>query len=110
MDQENKNKNKSIDPLASLDDIENVNEVLSKSDIHLINSVFNNIEDFNQIIDNFEYAIGEKEIDKKDLERILDSIFEVVNYRIREKVQKSKKKRSLLFRLIFELPELIRNG
>ena len=109
MDQENIDKKISIDPLAKLDDIENVNEVLSKSDIDLINSVFNSMEDFNQIIDNFEYALGEKEIDKKDLERILNSMFEVVNYRIREKVQKTRKKRSLLFRLIFELPELIRN-
>lgn len=96
--------------LHDLDNIEDVHHILSEADLLIINNMFNNAEDFYQIVDSFERVLYDKIIDKKDFRKVLNSISKIVNYRIiTQRSKEPKKKRSLLFRLLFELPELINN-
>jgi hypothetical protein len=95
-------------PLDGLDNIEDIDHILSEEDLRIINKVFDSTDHFYQIIDTFENALSNKDIEKKEMKRALFSISKILNYkRITSRTKNQKKKRSLLFRLLFELPELI---
>lgn len=97
-----------IDSLNDIDDVEEISEILSKSEIEKINKLFNSIDDFYQFLETFDYALDNNDINKGDIKIILDSIYKFLNYRSKNRVKRrTMKKRGLLMRLIFELPELI---
>jgi hypothetical protein len=97
-----------INSLNDIDDVEEISGILSKSEIEKINKVFNSIDDFYQFLETFDCALENKDINTGDIKIVLDSIYKFINHRSKNRVKKSMmKKRGLLLRLIFELPELI---
>ena len=72
-------------PLNTLEDIENIQEILNDQEMRLLNKVFIEMEDFYRITECIESALSEKKMDRRDLWVFNNSIMKVVihKYRIR---------------------------
>ena len=106
------NSHTNDDPLIELDQIENIEIKLTSQELIIINNIFSNIGDFQQLIDNIEQVILNNIVDEKVLLSFVDNRLRKTIKRIfkEKRINNPEKgnKRSLLFRLIFELPELIK--
>ena len=100
------------DPLIEIDQIENIEIKLTNQELIIINNIFSNIGDFQQLIDNIEQVILNDVVDERVLLSFVDNRLRKTIKRIfkEKRINNPEKgnKRSLLFRLIFELPELIK--
>ena len=108
MKSQKKNKFKSQDPLASLDQIESYETQLSKTEIMIINNIFNNIDDFHTLQENIRTTLKDGSLNKYQL---LDFFDQVVNDAVKDldNDKKFKQGRGILFRMLFELPELLQD-
>jgi hypothetical protein len=93
-------------PLDILDNIEVVDEILSDSEMRLINNVFKDLNDFYIITDKIDFAISENIINEADVRTLYYSILKVVNSKDKTRNKKKRKDRHIL-RAFFELPEII---
>ena len=105
-DQRKSVETKSQDPLAQLDQIESYDTKLSKTETRIVNSIFNNINDFYTLQENIRSALKEETLNKYQL---LDFFDHVVNDALNDlnNGKKHKHNRGILFRMLFELPELL---
>ncbi|MFC1803737.1 hypothetical protein ACFL0D_07215 [Thermoproteota archaeon] len=92
-------------PLDDLDNIENIEVVLDEEELRLINLVFNEVEEFNQITDTLEQALSSNIISHYQFKKIFKTIIKVVYYKISLNMPLQAKKS--LVRTFFELPEII---
>jgi hypothetical protein len=96
---------KKIDPLRDLYNIDLVGKILEEEELRLINLVFDEFDDFNQITDAMEDMISKNVINDFQLQRILKTIKKVVYYKVSLNLPSQEKKS--LMRTFFELPEII---
>jgi len=94
-------------PLKMLEEIENIQEILTDSEIRLVNNVFFNMEDFYRITENIEMALSDNKIDRRDLRVLYNSILKVVIHKYKIKVTEEKQKKHNYIRTFFDLPEII---
>ena len=94
-------------PLNILEEFENIQEILNYQEILLVNNIFVDMKDFYRITECIELALSEKNIDRRDLRVLYNSILKVVmhNYHVRT-VEEKQKKRNYL-RVFFDLPEIL---
>ena len=93
------------DPLDNLYNIEDIDTILNEEEIRLINNVFNELEEFNQITDSLENALSKNLITDYQLNKIFKTIKKIVYHKTSLKMGKQAKKS--LVRTFFELPEII---
>jgi hypothetical protein len=107
-DQRKNDETKSQDPLAQLDQIESYDTVLSKIEIKIVDNIFNNINDFYTLQENIRSALKDESLNKYQL---LDFFDHVVNDALNDlnNEKKHKHRRGILFRMLFELPELLQD-
>jgi hypothetical protein len=99
---ESKNK---VDPLEFLDEIEDISEVLTDSELELVNKIFKNVGDFYRITESIEDALANRVIDKRDIQNLNYVILKVVTSRIQSEYVEEKERG--IVRFFFELPETI---
>lgn len=92
-------------PLDMLDNVEDIQTVLSDEELMLINIVFSELEGFDQITDDLEKALSKNIITHNQLTKIFKIITKTVYYKISLKMNTPAKKG--LARTFFELPEII---
>ena len=107
-DQRNSEEIKSQDPLAQLDQIESYDIRLSKTETRIVNNIFNNINDFYTLQENIRSALKDESLNKYQL---LDFFDHVVNDALNDlnNEKRHKQNRGILFRMLFELPELLQD-
>ena len=93
------------DPLIDLYNIEDIQTMLNDEEIRLINTVFNDIEEVNQITDTIENALSNNRTNYQQLNKIFKTITKIAYYNTTLKVRTQPKKS--IFRTFFELPEII---
>ena len=106
MNNQKKDYKKELNPLRVLDDVENVDSILDEHELNIINSFFNSFESFNQITDNLEYAISNKNINESDIENFFEVLLKVVKFKSKSKLGDIPRKNNLV-RTFFELPEIL---
>ena len=106
MDNLKKEENR-IDKLElNLENIENINEVLTREELDEINSLFISLENFSQIIDDIENIINKNDLNEKSVAKLFTLI---LNIREKRNVQlPAKSDRMGLMKTFFELPEILR--
>ena len=92
------------DALSQLDDIEEMDTILSESEIRLLNNIFSNLNDFTKIVDDIDEAILEGIIDTKDVSIMYQSIMKLVKHRCKTRIFCKESKA----RWFFEFLEMIR--
>ena len=93
------------DPLIDLYNIEDIQTILNDEEIRLINNVFNEMEEFNQITDTIENALSNNRTNHQQLNKIFKTIIKIAYYKTALKVREPRKKS--FFKTFFELPEII---
>lgn len=93
--------------LEKLDDIEQVDQILNSEEIKIINTVFNDIENFKQIVDSLDYAFNNRILVESDFKTLYGSIIKMVKLRSERKGTDELKEKRSLAKTFFELPELI---
>jgi hypothetical protein len=106
MNNQKKDYKKEPNPLRVLDDIENVDSILDGHELDIINTFFNSFESFNQITDNLEYAISNKNINERDIENFFELLLKVVKFKNKSRLGELPRKNNLV-RTFFELPEIL---
>jgi len=92
------------DALLELDDIEQIDIILSKRELRLLNNVFSDLNDFTRIVDNIDDAISEGIIDTRDVGLMYQSIMKLVKHKSKTgMISKGSKAR-----WFFEFPEMVR--
>lgn len=102
MDEPKKDQRKT-DPLSALDDIEEIDTILSEREIRLLNNIFSDLKDFIKIVDNIDDAISDRTIDPRDVDVLYRSISKLVTHRSRGRIVRKESKA----RWFFEFPEII---
>ena len=98
-----KRAQKRNDALSALDDIEEIDVILSEREIRLLNNIFSDLNDFTRIVDNIDDAISDRIIDSRDVGVLYQSISKLVNHRSKARwVRKESRAR-----WFFEFPEMI---
>ena len=92
-------------PLEGLDNIENIEDVLDPEELRLINIVFDELEEFNQITDTLENALTNNMISHYQFKKIFRTIIKMVYYKVFINMPSQPKKS--LVQTFFELPEII---
>ena len=98
-----KRAQKRNDILSALDNIEEIDVILSEREIRLLNNIFSDLNDFTRIVDNIDTALSEREIDSRDVGVLYQSISKLVDHR--SKARRVRKDSSA--RWFFEFPEMI---
>jgi len=98
-----KKEQKKNDVLLALDDIEEIDTILSEREIRILNNIFSDLNDFTRIVDNIDDAISDRIIDSRDVGLLYQSISKLVNHRSKGRIVR-KENRALWF---FEFPEMI---
>lgn len=106
MNDQKKGYKKEPNPLRVLDDIENVDLILDGHELDMINTFFNSFDSFNQITDNLEYAISNKNINERDIENFFELLLKVVKFKNKSRLGDIPRKNNLV-RTFFELPEIL---
>jgi hypothetical protein len=96
-------------PISILHDIEDVKLILTEEEVKKINTLFNSLDNFNQITEQLENEIIKNNITEKELRILFKSIKKLVNHRIENNLRKTigQKKKLGLTQTFFELPEII---
>ena len=91
------------DALLGLDDIDEIDIILSKREIRLLNNIFSDLNDFTRIVDSIDDAISDRIIDSRDVSILYHSIMKLVNHRSKARIFRKDSKA----RWFFEFPEMI---
>jgi hypothetical protein len=102
MDKPNKEREKN-DILLALDDIEEIDTILSEKEIRILNNIFSDFNDFTRIIDDIDTAISDRVIDSRDVGLLYHSISKLVNHRSKNRIIRKENRA----RWFFEFPEMI---
>jgi len=94
-------------PLSILEDIENIQEILSDQEIRLVNNIFVDMIDFYRITECIELALSEKKIDRRDLRVFYNSILKVVMHNYHVQLAEKKQNERNYLRVFFDLPEIL---
>ena len=98
-----KRAQKRNDILSALDNIEEIDVILSEREIRLLNNIFSDLNDFTRIVDNIDDAISDRIIDSRDVGVLYQSISKLVSHRSKaRRVRKESRAR-----WFFEFPEMI---
>lgn len=92
------------DALSELDDIEEIDTMLSEREMRLLNNIFSDLNEFTRIVDNIDEAISEGIIDSREVKLMNRSIMKLVKHRSKIRMISKESKA----RWFFELPEMIR--
>ena len=107
-DQRKYDETMSQDPLAQLDQIESYDTRLSKTEIQIVDNIFNSMNDFFTLQENIRSALKDESLNKYQLLDFFDHVVkDALNDLNNEK--KHKHSRGILFRVLFELPELLQD-
>ena len=92
-----------------LDDIENVDLILTEEEVKKINTLFKSIDNFNQITEQMEKVIIKNNVTESDFRILFNSVKKIVAHKVGSNLQKpSEYKRKMgLTQTFFELPEII---
>lgn len=103
----NASKNKENEnPINMLHDIEDIDTVLNKDELKIINSLFNSIDNFNQLTDSIEKGLIKNKLNEYQIKMLFNSIIKVANYKKYERKHEKPEKLGLT-KTFFELPEII---
>lgn len=91
------------DAFLGLDDIEEIDIILSTREIRLLNNIFSDLDDFTKIVDSIDEAISDRVIDSRDISIFYYSIMKMVNHRSKARIFKKDSRA----RWFFEFPERI---
>lgn len=110
----NGDKNKFVqDPLADLYQLEKFNVLIDKEELILITKLFDNIEEYYKLKRNIKELINEKEINEN---RIINFFMKIIKgtpnkYKLgSNNLYKDSLTKRKIWRLIFELPEVIKEN
>ena len=98
-----KKEQKKNDALLALDDIEEIDTILSERELRLLNNIFSDLNDFIRIVDNVDDAISDRIIVSRDVGLLYQSISKLVNHRRKGRIVRKESRA----RWFFEFPEMI---
>lgn len=109
MNKVEKNSKNYTSPISILHNIEDVKLILTEEEVKKINTLFNSLDNFNQITEQLENEIVKNNLTENELKILFNSIKKIVNHRIENSLRKTsgQKKKLGLTQTFFELPEII---
>jgi len=91
-----------------LDDIENVDLILTEEEVKKINTLFKSIDNFNQITEQMEKVIIKNNVTESDFRILFNSVKKIVAHKVGNNIKSSEYRRKMgLTQTFFELPEII---
>lgn len=95
-------------PIYLLNNIEDVNSILSESELNELKKMFNSIENFNEISEGIEKNIVKNRLNKCDIITIFNLVEKISHNRDNENhIKHVHSEKVGLARSFFELPEII---
>lgn len=98
-----KKAQKKNDLLSALDDIEEIDTILSEREKRLLNNIFSDLNDFTRIVDDIDDAISDRIIDSRDVGLLYHSMSKIINHRSKARMVRKESRA----RWFFEFPEMI---
>jgi hypothetical protein len=91
--------------LIDIKDIENIDIVLNEEEIKLLNKVFYELEEFEQITDCLEKAISDNKINHTQLNQLYKILTKTVYFKI--SLNRNVRPKVGIVKTFFEIPEII---
>ena len=107
MNKFDRNEKDNQDPLSELYDIEKIDRILNKEEMNDLRKMFDSIDNFNVLIENFELNIANNNITKQDIITLFDIVKKKHDYIERRETYEKPTGKMGLARTFFELPEIL---